>query len=45
MTIGIIGAMDEEIATLKEKMTDTAEETVAGCLFIHGKLLNGMLYY
>ncbi|RYG74771.1 5'-methylthioadenosine/S-adenosylhomocysteine nucleosidase [Lentibacillus lipolyticus] len=38
MTIGIIGAMDEEIDAVRGKMADTAEETVANCLFIHGKL-------
>lgn len=38
MTIGIIGAMDEEIELLKNNMTDTNEETVANCLFIQGKL-------
>ncbi|MFD1038564.1 5'-methylthioadenosine/S-adenosylhomocysteine nucleosidase [Virgibacillus byunsanensis] len=39
MTIGIIGAMDEEIAILLEKMTDKQENTVANCLFVHGKIL------
>ncbi|TRM12781.1 5'-methylthioadenosine/S-adenosylhomocysteine nucleosidase [Lentibacillus cibarius] len=38
MTIGIIGAMDEEITAVREKMTDITDKTVAGCLFIHGKL-------
>lgn len=39
MTIGIIGAMDEEMALLQEKITDQKELTVANCLFITGKLL------
>ncbi|MFC0299809.1 5'-methylthioadenosine/S-adenosylhomocysteine nucleosidase [Virgibacillus soli] len=38
MTIGIIGAMDEEIALLQSEMIDNKEETVANCLFICGKL-------
>src|SRR5699024_10148375 len=38
MTIGIIGAMDEEIALLQENMTDIEETMSANCLFIHGKL-------
>ncbi|GAA0442797.1 5'-methylthioadenosine/S-adenosylhomocysteine nucleosidase [Lentibacillus halophilus] len=38
MTVGIIGAMDEEINAVRENMTNTTEETVAGCLLIHGKL-------
>ncbi|MCZ0702329.1 adenosylhomocysteine nucleosidase [Natronobacillus azotifigens] len=38
MTIGIIGAMDEEIALLKESMTIDSEETVANCIFIKGKM-------
>ncbi|HEX6595108.1 MAG TPA: 5'-methylthioadenosine/S-adenosylhomocysteine nucleosidase [Bacillota bacterium] len=40
MTIAIIGAMDEEIKRLKNKMTDKKEETVANSLFIKGKLLD-----
>ncbi|MUK87047.1 5'-methylthioadenosine/S-adenosylhomocysteine nucleosidase [Ornithinibacillus sp. L9] len=39
MTIGIIGAMDEEVAILKEKMTEVKEESIANCLFMQGKLL------
>lgn len=39
MTIGIIGAMDEEIALLQEEMTDKQTNTVANCLFVQGKLL------
>ncbi|GAA0601886.1 5'-methylthioadenosine/S-adenosylhomocysteine nucleosidase [Virgibacillus siamensis] len=39
MTIGIIGAMDEEIEMLKDHMTNRRESTVANCLFIEGKLL------
>lgn len=38
MTIGIIGAMDEEVAILLENMTDKRETTVAHCLFVEGKL-------
>ncbi|MGY0694303.1 5'-methylthioadenosine/S-adenosylhomocysteine nucleosidase [Virgibacillus sp. FSP13] len=38
MTIGIIGAMDEEVAILLENMTDQQQTTVANCLFVHGKL-------
>lgn len=39
MTIGIIGAMDEEIALLMEKMTNKKEATIANCLFVQGELL------
>lgn len=38
MTIGIIGAMDEEIELLKKEMTVTNENTIAGCTFINGVL-------
>ncbi|MFC4558897.1 5'-methylthioadenosine/S-adenosylhomocysteine nucleosidase [Virgibacillus kekensis] len=38
MTIGIIGAMDEEIALLRNEMRDTSEEEVANCLLIQGTL-------
>lgn len=38
MTIGIIGAMDEEVALLIENMTDKDEQTVANCLFVTGKI-------
>ncbi|PAV28980.1 5'-methylthioadenosine/S-adenosylhomocysteine nucleosidase [Virgibacillus profundi] len=38
MTIGIIGAMDEEVALLQENMTEKEESTVANCLFVKGKL-------
>ena len=38
MTIGIVGAMDEEIEILKEEMTEKDETTIANCLFIKGKL-------
>ncbi|WP_077327124.1 5'-methylthioadenosine/S-adenosylhomocysteine nucleosidase [Virgibacillus siamensis] len=38
MSIGIIGAMDEEIEMLKEEMTEKEEATIANCLFIEGKL-------
>ena len=36
--LGIIGAMDEEVAKLKEEMTDLHMETVAGMDFYHGVL-------
>lgn len=38
MTIGIIGAMDEEIELLKQNMTDKKEQEVAGSLFVEGRL-------
>lgn len=38
MMIGIIGAMDEEIALLRKNMTEKVETAVANCLFVHGKL-------
>ena len=38
MTIGIIGAMDEEIALLLENMSDKKEQTIANTLFVQGKL-------
>ncbi|WP_028783296.1 5'-methylthioadenosine/S-adenosylhomocysteine nucleosidase [Thalassobacillus devorans] len=38
MSIGIIGAMDEEVKLLKESMEDIHEEEVAGVHFIEGKL-------
>lgn len=41
MKIGIIGAMDLEIATLREKATDTSVRTVASMEFIEG-LLHGV---
>lgn len=40
MTLGIIGAMDEEVALLSENMTEKEEITVAHCLFITGKLVD-----
>ncbi|WP_106497069.1 5'-methylthioadenosine/S-adenosylhomocysteine nucleosidase [Lentibacillus sp. Marseille-P4043] len=38
MTIGIIGAMDEEVAILLENMIDQQQTTIANCLFVQGKL-------
>lgn len=38
MAIGIIGAMDEEVELLKQTMTNTKEQEVAGSLFIEGQL-------
>lgn len=37
-TIGLIGAMDEEVAILKEQMTETEEKSKAGMSFVQGKL-------
>lgn len=36
--IGLIGAMDEEVAVIKEWMTDVQETRVAGCEFYAGQL-------
>lgn len=36
--VGLIGAMDEEVAILKEHMEQTDEQTKAGMKFIHGNL-------
>lgn len=36
--IGLIGAMDEEVAVIKQWMTDVTETSVAGCEFYSGKL-------
>lgn len=38
MRIGIIGAMDEEIALLLENITNQKRETIAHTLFVQGKL-------
>ena len=38
MKLGIIGAMDVEVATLKEKMENKTETTVAGMVFCEGTL-------
>ncbi|MEN1969317.1 5'-methylthioadenosine/S-adenosylhomocysteine nucleosidase [Lentibacillus sp. N15] len=40
MTIGIIGAMDEEIANLKDNMSNKQEIEIANCLFVQGQLRN-----
>lgn len=40
MTIGIIGAMEEEVTLLLENMTETEEKTIANCLFVKGKLVD-----
>ena len=37
-TIGLIGAMEEEVAILKTHMTNTTEQKKAGMTFIHGNL-------
>ena len=36
--LGIIGAMDVEVATLKEKMTEKTVHTIAGSDYCEGKL-------
>ncbi|GLQ72478.1 5'-methylthioadenosine/S-adenosylhomocysteine nucleosidase [Vibrio penaeicida] len=41
MKIGIIGAMQQEVAILKEAMTHCKEETRAGCVFYTGQI-NGV---
>lgn len=38
MTIGIIGAMDEEVALLIENITNKQEQTIANCLFVTGRI-------
>ncbi|GGA69026.1 5'-methylthioadenosine/S-adenosylhomocysteine nucleosidase [Ornithinibacillus halotolerans] len=38
MTIGIIGAMDEEIEIIVQEMTNKEETTIANCLFVKGNL-------
>ena len=37
-TIGIIGAMEEEVSGLKENMTEVSTEERAGMTFYRGKL-------
>lgn len=39
IVIGIIGAMDEEVALLKGQMTKSKEVRIANCDFTHGELL------
>lgn len=38
MKIAIIGAMEEEIALLRENIEDRTQETIAGCEFTFGKM-------
>ena len=38
MKIGIIGAMDQEVALLRAQMSDVEELTLAGCEFYSGQL-------
>ncbi len=38
MRIGIIGAMDEEVALLLANITEKKKETIANCLFIQGNM-------
>lgn len=40
MTVGIIGAMEPEVAILKAKLTDAKTTTIAGYSFYQGKLNN-----
>lgn len=40
MKLGIIGAMDVEVATLKENMVDKTERTIAGSVYVEGMLEN-----
>lgn len=40
MKLGIIGAMDVEVATLKQKMANKAERTIAGAVYCEGTLEN-----
>ena len=40
MKLGIIGAMDVEVATLKEKMTNKTERVIAGATYCEGVLEN-----
>lgn len=40
MKLGIIGAMEEEVAKLKEVMTETTTTEKAGMVFVNGKLNN-----
>ena len=40
MKLGIIGAMDVEVATLKEKMADKTETVIAGATYCEGILEN-----
>ncbi len=37
-TIGLIGAMEEEVASLKKQMTETTETSKAGMIFTEGNL-------
>ena len=39
--IGLIGAMDEEVAIIKEEMTNTNEVTKAGMTYVEGDF-NGL---
>ncbi|MDE3839698.1 5'-methylthioadenosine/S-adenosylhomocysteine nucleosidase [Bacillus methanolicus] len=41
MKVAIIGAMEEEVALLREKMEERSVETIAGCEFTSG-MLNGV---
>lgn len=38
MKIGIIGAMEEEVEILREKITDMEQKTIAGCEFYSGNI-------
>ena len=38
MKIAIIGAMEEEVALLRDHIEESTQETVAGCEFTFGKM-------
>jgi len=39
-TTAILGALDEEVATIQEKLTDKQEQTIEGIKFVSGRLQN-----
>ena len=41
--LGIIGAMDVEVRTIKDKMTGTVTTRAAGCDFVTGELKGVMI--
>ena len=41
--LGIIGAMDVEVRTIKDKMTGTVTTRAAGCDFVTGELEGVMI--
>ena len=38
MKIGIIGAMEQEVAILREQLTECETSSIGGCEFYQGKL-------